>query len=56
VTAPTPNPNGCRWCGVDQDTHLQRFAPEAGWHVWAAPSDEQRKQRILARRAGRVGA
>lgn len=45
-----PNPNGCRFCGVDRDTHLQRWAPGVEWHRWAVPTDEQRKARLLARR------
>ncbi|AHH20805.1 hypothetical protein NONO_c60290 [Nocardia nova SH22a] len=48
--ASEPNPNGCRFCGIDADIHCQRWAPGVGWHRWAIPTDEQRKQRILARR------
>lgn len=46
-----PNPNGCRWCGVDRDEHLQRWDPTAEWHTWVEPTSAQRKKRMLARRA-----
>lgn len=46
-----PHPNGCRWCGADREEHLQRWTPTVKWHVWVEPTDEQRKQRLLARRA-----
>ena len=48
-----PNPNGCRWCGVDREEHLQRWAPTVRWHQWAEPTAAQRKERMLARRARR---
>ena len=51
-----PNPNGCRFCGVDRETHLQRWAPGVEWHRWAVPTDEQRKARLLARREAVTGA
>lgn len=46
-----PNPNGCRWCGVDRDKHLQRWDPTVEWHVWVEPTSAQRKRRMLERRA-----
>lgn len=46
----TPPPNGCRWCGIEERNHLQRWKPEVGWHQWVAPTSEQRKERMLARR------
>jgi hypothetical protein len=45
-----PDPNGCRWCGIDQLTHYQRHADEAGRHGWIEPSDGQRLQRMRDRR------
>ncbi|GAB3654891.1 hypothetical protein GCM10027589_13880 [Actinocorallia lasiicapitis] len=45
-----PPPDGCRWCGVEARTHFQRWKPPVGWHRWEAPSAEQRKERMLARR------
>ncbi len=46
-----PNPNGCRWCGVDREEHLQRWAPTVKWHTWVEPTAAQRKKRMLERRA-----
>ena len=50
-----PTPNGCRWCGIAKAEHYRQWKLPAGWHVWADPTDEQRKERMLARRrqAGR---
>ncbi len=45
-----PSPNACRWCDVDRESHLQRWAPGVGWHVWVEPTTEQRKERMLKRR------
>ncbi|MGA4544419.1 hypothetical protein ACPA54_30970 [Uniformispora flossi] len=42
-------PNGCRWCGIGQYEHAQRWMPEVGWHEWTPPTDEQRKSRMKAR-------
>ena len=44
------SPNACRYCDVDADVHLQRWAADVGWHRWTVPTDEQRKTRMLARR------
>lgn len=46
----TPNPSGCRHCGLDQRDHMQRWTTEAGWHTWTPPTDEQIKARMRARR------
>jgi hypothetical protein len=46
-------PNACGWCGVSDREHLQRWTKGAGWHVWSAPTQEQRKERMLARAAER---
>ncbi|WP_198654405.1 MULTISPECIES: hypothetical protein [Nocardia] len=45
-----PNPNGCHWCGVDREQHLQRWAPGIAWHIWIEPTTEQRVDRLKARR------
>jgi hypothetical protein len=45
-----PPPNGCRWCGVEARIHFQRWKPPIGWHRWEAPTAEQRKSRMIARR------
>lgn len=46
-----PNPNGCRWCGIDERNHFQRWKPPVGWHKWVEPTSDQRKERMRARRA-----
>ncbi|MFG3438365.1 hypothetical protein ACGF0J_14070 [Nonomuraea sp. NPDC047897] len=43
-------PNGCRWCGLAQRDHFQRWARSAGWHSWTQPTQQQIKQRMKARR------
>lgn len=45
-----PVPNGCRWCGVAREGHGQRWAPDGDWHGWFAPTEEQRVDRMRARR------
>lgn len=45
-----PTPSGCRWCGIEAREHMQRWKPPVGWHEWVAPTLEQRKERMLARR------
>jgi hypothetical protein len=44
-------PNGCRWCGLPERDHYRQWKPPVGWHGWVAPTDAQRKDRMLARRA-----
>ncbi|MEV1168573.1 hypothetical protein [Nonomuraea sp. NPDC049784] len=46
-------PNGCRWCGLAQRDHFQRWTPAAGWHGWTPPTQEQIKQRMKGRRTWR---
>lgn len=43
-------PNACSQCGVGEQVHGQRYGI-GGWHTWIAPTDRQRKERMLARRA-----
>ncbi|GAA2457115.1 hypothetical protein [Streptomyces macrosporus] len=50
IDNPSAEPSGCRWCGVEEREHMQRWKSSVGWHQWAAPTDEQRKARMLARR------
>lgn len=45
-----PNPAACRWCGIDQRDHMQRWKPPVGWHQHEAPTQAQIKARMLARR------
>ncbi|WP_433355542.1 hypothetical protein ACQP25_17015 [Microtetraspora malaysiensis] len=40
-------PKGCRWCGLAQRDHYQRWSRLAGW---TPPTQEQIKQRMKARR------
>ncbi len=49
-----PAPNGCRWCGIDERGHARQWVEETGWHAWAAPTGEQRKARMKARRAAQL--
>lgn len=51
-----PEPSGCRWCGVNEREHMQRWKPPVGWHKWEAPTLEQRKERMLARRRRAAGS
>lgn len=46
---PAPNPMGCRRCGIDQRGHAIQAGVD-GSHTWEKPTDEQIKQRMLARR------
>ena len=44
-----PNPNGCRLCGIDQRSHAIQAGPD-GSHTWTAPTQQQIKDRMQARR------
>lgn len=49
-----PNPSGCGACGIDQRAHYsQWWTLPVGWHTWQPQTLEQRKARMLARRAVR---
>ncbi|GAA4946275.1 hypothetical protein HD597_006788 [Nonomuraea thailandensis] len=43
-------PSGCRWCGLAQYDHFQRWSREVGFHRYAPPTQDQIKQRMKARR------
>ncbi|MEV7793364.1 hypothetical protein AB0O68_15430 [Streptomyces sp. NPDC087512] len=47
-------PFGCAYCGVVKRSHGRRYITGAGMHGWTRPSDEQVKDRMLARRAARM--
>lgn len=47
-------PSGCQHCGVERHDHFQRWTTKAGWHKWTAPTQEQIKERMQARRAARL--
>jgi hypothetical protein len=53
-SAAIPPPNACRWCGLEQRGHYQRITATADRHPWTAPTDAQRLERMLARRAQRL--
>lgn len=56
MTPPNAPPtNGCRHCGLPVREHMQRWSAHAGWHKWVEPTQEQIKDRMLARRAQRKG-
>lgn len=46
--------NACRHCPIPERRHFQRWTDAAGWHTWTAPTTEQIKARMLARRADRI--
>lgn len=46
-------PFGCKHCGEVKRSHGRRYIGGAGMHSWERPSDEQVKDRMLARRAAR---
>jgi hypothetical protein len=47
----TIEPNGCHWCGNLPHHHGRRHHPAVGMHSWEPPTNEQRLQRMRARRA-----
>jgi hypothetical protein len=47
-------PSGCRWCGIEEREHFQRWKPPIGWHGWTSPTSEQRLERMRARRTART--
>ncbi|WP_199830728.1 hypothetical protein [Streptomyces sp. MMG1533] len=47
------NPTGCRWCGIDQRDHMQRWHSTAGWRQWTQPTPQQTKTRMQQRAARR---
>ncbi|GGZ83186.1 hypothetical protein [Streptomyces rubiginosohelvolus] len=51
VATAAPSPSGCQHCGIDQREHMQRWKPPVGWHKWTAPTQDQIKTRMRARRA-----
>ncbi|MFE5958902.1 hypothetical protein [Streptomyces rubiginosohelvolus] len=45
-----PNPDGCRWCGVQAGNHGRRYVSSHGMHAWEQPTNAQRLARMRARR------
>ncbi|GHC36729.1 MULTISPECIES: hypothetical protein [Streptomyces rochei group] len=52
----TPTPMGCAACGIARRDHGRQHTESAGWHAWQQPTQQQMKDRILARRAPRLSA
>lgn len=48
-------PDGCRHCGLPRP-HGWQYLAGVGLHQWQAPTDEQRLERMQARRAARAAA
>jgi hypothetical protein len=46
----TTTPSGCAHCGIEQREHCQRWTVDAGWHGYNAPTQQQIKDRMNARR------
>lgn len=44
------SPDACTWCDRDRRSHSIEWADPVGYHNWIAPTMEQRKRRMLARR------
>lgn len=44
------SPHACRHCGDDQYHHGNQWHRAVGFHKWIAPTQEQIKDRMLARR------
>lgn len=45
-------PNGCRLCGIERRGHAIQGTAN-GSHTWTAPTNQQIKERMLARRNNR---
>lgn len=44
-------PNGCKWCGREERSHGVSYSQDMDrQHIWEPPTNNQRKQRLLARR------
>lgn len=52
IAAGLPAPNGCRLCGIERPGHAIQAGSD-GSHTWTAPTEQQIKARMLARRAAR---
>ncbi|MFD6552780.1 hypothetical protein [Streptomyces sp. NPDC058398] len=53
MTARPVNPMGCGLCGIDQRSHAIQTGAD-GSHAWTRPTEQQVKDRMLARQADRV--
>jgi len=50
----TASPNSCGLCGIEQAGHARQWRWPVGWHSWTSPTQQQIRDRMLARRAGRT--
>jgi hypothetical protein len=50
----TAGPNSCGLCGIEQTGHARQWRWPVGWHAWTEPTQQQIKNRMLARRAERT--
>ncbi|WNI19205.1 hypothetical protein [Actinacidiphila sp. ITFR-21] len=50
---PCTDTTACQHCPIPQATHARQFTELVGWHPWVAPTPEQIKGRMQARRAAR---
>lgn len=48
--------NGCRWCGVPQRDHAQRWRTDAGMHTYEPPSDRLRLLRMRENNVAEIKA
>lgn len=55
MTAHPVNPMGCGLCGIDQRGHAIQVGAD-GSHAWTRPTEQQVKDRMLARRADQVAS
>lgn len=55
MTAPPVAPSACRHCSCEQRSHGKRWTAGIGWHTHTPPTDQQIKDRMLARRAYAAG-
>lgn len=49
----TTEPSGCRHCGIERRKHARQYVPEAAWHRWEQPTQQQILDRMKARRASK---
>lgn len=49
----TPEPGGCRWCGIGERQHASRFTAPVGQHLFVTPTAALLLARLRARRASR---
>lgn len=48
-----PEPSACRWCGIPERPHCQRWKEPIGWHQHTPPTQAQILDRMKTRRASK---